>query len=345
MRAIVLASGAATRLSPLSSYVPKALAPVANQPVLGHELIALREAGITDVGITHGPHTRDVVEYFGDGGDYGVTITWLWEPEPLGTGGALRLNRDFFAGEPAVVVPADIITDIDIPALIAQHQAAPCGVTLAAAPRDLRQWNGDVVVAEGSSGTSYHFKPRASVGSDLGSLGTWVVDPAVLDLIPDGFVDFSGGFLPRLPAPGCALGVFNAGTVYQRDFGEFPSYHAGNLEVISGRACVSLPEGAAEGAVPGIVRGPVLIGADAVIEPGARIYGPAVIGPAAVIRPGAEVVSSVVLPGAVIPAGMLAAHGVFGDPQSITTVMTRYRDGWSRCPGRLAAPAAELAAA
>jgi len=345
MRAIVLASGAATRLSPLSSYVPKALAPVANQPVLGHELIALREAGITDVGITHGPHTGDVVDYFGHGGDYGVTITWLWEPEPLGTGGALRLNRDFFAGEPTIVVPADIITDIDIPALIAQHQASPCGVTLAVAPRDLRQWNGDVVIAEGTSGTSYHFKPRASVGSDLGSLGTWIVDPASLELIPDGFVDFSSGFLPRLPAPGCTLGVFNAGAVYQRDFGEFPSYHAGNLEVVSGYACIGLPPDALDAAVPGVVRGPVLIGADVVIEPGARVYGPAVIGPAAVIRSGAEVVSSVVLPGAVIPAGMLAAHGVFGDPQSITTAMKRYRDGWSRCPGQLAAPVAELAAA
>ncbi|MGH3276846.1 MAG: hypothetical protein ACRDNZ_21265, partial [Streptosporangiaceae bacterium] len=96
---------------------------------------------------------------------------------------------------------------------------------------------------------------------------------------------------------------------------------------------------------PSVVRGPVLIGTDAVIEPGARIYGPAVIGPEAVIRAGAEVVSSVVLPGGVIPAGMLAAHGVFGDPQNITRVMARYRDGWSRCPGQLAAPAAELAAA
>jgi NDP-sugar pyrophosphorylase family protein len=345
MRAIVLASGAATRLFPLSSYVPKALAPVANQPVLGHELIALREAGITDVGITYGPHTRDVVEYFGDGGDYGVAITWLWEPAPLGTGGALLLNRDFFAGEPAVVVPADIITDIDIPALIAQHQARPCGVTLATASRDQKEWNGDVVVAEGTIGMSYHFKPPASVGSDLGSLGTWIVDPATLSLIPDGFVDFSSGFLPLLPMRDCALGVFNAGSVYQRDFGEFPSYHAGNLEVISGRACAGLLAGTPDAAVPGIARGPVLIGTDAVLEPGARIYGPAVIGPAAVVRSGAEVVSSVVLPGGVIPGGMLAAHGVFGDPQNITAVMMRYRDGWSRYPGQLAAPAAELAAA
>ncbi len=344
MKAIVLASGAASRLSPLSSYVPKALAPVANQPVLGHELMALREAGITEVGITYGPHTRDVVEYFGDGHEYGVSITWLWEPSPLGTGGALRLNREFFAGEPVIVVPADIIVDVDIPGLIAQHRACPGGVTLAAAPRDLRQWSGDIVVASGTSGTSYHFKPRAGVGSDLGSLGTWLVDPGTLDLIPEGFVDFSGDFLPRLPAPGCALGVYNAGAVYQRDFGEFPSYHAGNLEVISGRSCVGLQASTLD-AGTAVIRGPVLIGADAVIEPGARVYGPAVIGPAAVVRSGSEVVSSVVLPGGVIPGGMLAAHGVFGDLQNVTRVMMRYRDGWSRCPGQLVALAAELAAA
>jgi NDP-sugar pyrophosphorylase family protein len=344
MKGIVLASGAASRLSPLSSYVSKALVPVANQPVLGHELIALREAGITDIGITYGPHTRDVVEYFRDGTDYGVSITWLWEPVPLGTGGALRLNREFFAGEAAVVVPADIIVDLDIAGLIAQHNARPRGVTLAAAPRELRSWNGDVVVAEGANGTSYHFKPSGYVGSDLGSLGTWIVDPATLDLIPDGFVDFSSGFLPQLPRPGCTLGVYNAGAVYQRDFGEFPSYHAGNLEVISGLSSVPLPDYSLRASVPAIVRGPVLIGPDAVIEAGARVHGPAVIGPAAVVCAGAEVVASVVLPGAVISSGMIAAHGVFGDLQNVTRVMTRYRDGWSRCPGRLVADAAEQAA-
>jgi NDP-sugar pyrophosphorylase family protein len=344
MKAIVLASGAASRLSPLSSHVPKALVPVANQPIMGHEIMALRDAGITEIGITYGPHTLEVVAHFGDGAEYGVRITWLWEPEPLGTGGALRLNREFFAGEPVVVVPADILLEADLTAVIAQHLAGPCGVTLVVAPRDLRRWNGDVVVAEGAEGTSYHFKPGAHVGSDLGSLGTWIVEPPTLDLIPDGFVDFSRDFLPRLPMAGCSLGVYNAGNVYQRDFGEFPSYHAGNLEVISGQSPVRLPEGDHWASDPAVARGPVLIGRDAVLEPGARVHGPAIIGPAAVVAAGAEVVASVVLPGGVIPGGMLAANGVFGDLGKVTRAMAQYRDGWSRCPGRLIAPAAMRAA-
>jgi NDP-sugar pyrophosphorylase family protein len=335
VRAIVLAAGMATRLSPLSSHVPKALVPVANQPILGHELMALRDAGVTQVGITYGPATRLLAEYFGDGRDYGMDITWLWEPAPLGTGGALRHNREFFGGEPVMVVPADILLEADLPGVMAQHRAQLAGVTLVVAPRDLTRWAGDVVVAEGTRGTAYHFKPGRDVGSDLGSCGTWIVEPAVLDLIPDGFVDFSSGFLPRLPTAGCSLGVYHAGDVYQRDFGEFWSFHAGNLEVISGRACVPLPAGTDGGSDPAVARGPVLIGEDAVIEPGAKVYGPAVIGPAAVVSAGSQVVASVVLPGARIPVGMLAAHGVFGDPAGVTAVMMRYRDGWSRCPGQL----------
>jgi hypothetical protein len=52
----------------------------------------------------------------------------------------------------------------------------------------------------------------------------------------------------------------------------------------------------------------------------------------------------VVLPGGVIPGGMLAANGVFGDLGKVTRAMAQYRDGWSRCPGRLIAPAAMRAA-
>jgi len=121
---------------------------------------------------------------------------------------------------------------------------------------------------------------------------------------------------------------------------EFHSFHAGNLEVISGRASVRVPAGTPGAGEPGIACGPVLIGEDAIIEPGARLYGPAVIGPAAVVSAGSQVVASVVFPGGRVPGGMLAAHGVFGDPAGVTTVMMRYRDGWSCCPGRLITTAA-----
>jgi len=335
VRAIVLSAGLATRLAPLSYDLPKALVPVVNQPVIVHEIRELRAAGITDIGLTYGPHTEVLAEYFGDGKEFGVNITWLWEPVPQGTGGALRLNRDFFGSEPLVVVPADILMHADLTALIAQHLAHPCGVTLLAAPRDLTTWTGDVVVANGVEGVSYHFKPSVNVGSNLGSCGTWIVEPATLDLLQDGFVDFSADFLPGLPHPACALGVYNAGDIYQRDFGQFWSYLAGNLEVVSGRSCVGLPEGSPRAAEPAVMRGPVLIGDDVIIEPGATLYGPSVIGPGAVIAAGAQVVSSVVLPSGKVPPGAFLANAVFGDRTSMVKVMMQHRNGRSACLGRL----------
>ena len=138
-----------------------------------------------------------------------------------------------------------------------------------------------------------------------------------------------------MPDSGCTLGVYNAGNVYQRDFGEFWSFHSGNLEVVSGQTFVVLPEGTPCVDEPAVVQGPVLIGDDAIIEPGAELYGPSVIGPAAVISAGAQVVSSVVLPGATVSARMLLAAGVFGDPAIMLKVMMRYRNGRSGCLGRV----------
>lgn len=335
MRAIVLSGGMATRLSPLSAYVPKALVPVANQAILAHELLALRAANVTEVGITYSPNTEALPDYFGDGSAFGVDITWLWEPVPRGTGGALRLQREFFGGEPALVVPGDIILQADLAAMMAQHQANPCGVTLVVAPRDLGKWTGDIVVANGIEGVSYHFKPKTDVGSNLGSCGTWIVDPATLDLIPEGFVDFSSDFLPRLPVPACTLGVYNAGNVYQRDFGEFWSFHAGNLEIISGRTHLSLPRAVACEYESSVARGPVLIGDDAIIEPGVALYGPTIIGQGAVVAADSQIVSSVVLPGGTVPPGTFLANAVFGDPARVLKVMMRYRNGQSGCLGRL----------
>jgi NDP-sugar pyrophosphorylase family protein len=337
VKALVLAGGMATRLEPLSARIPKALVPVANRPVLSHVLRNLKAAAITDIGITCSPGAEAMTGYFGTGQEHGVSITWLREPVPAGTGGALRDNREFFEGEPVLVVPADIIAAIDITALIADYLRYPAAVTLTVAPRDLSSWNGDIVVADGPDGVSYHFKPGRNALSDLGSLGTWIVDPRALDLIPAGFADFSSDILPRLPVPGCGLGVYDAGDIYQRDFGVFHSFHAGNLEAVRGLAGVELPRAVPVGDRDAVAHGPVLIGADAVIEPGAHIYGPAVIGPAATVSAGAQVVASVILPGAHIPPGMIAAFGVFGNPSCLLEAMMRYRAGADKSTEQLVA--------
>lgn len=326
MRALILSAGQATRLAPLSDYVPKGLVPIVNQPVLSHILRTLKAYDITDIGITYGRRSALLRDYFGDGSSLGVTITWLWESVPVGTGGALRLHREFADDQPIMVLPSDIIADIDLADLIRQHNEYPAAVTLVVAPRDLARWDGDIVVANGREGISYHFKPGKNALSDLGSCGTWIVDPQALNLIGDGFVDFSSDVLPRLPAPGFRLAVYNAGNIYQRDFGTFESYLAGNLEAVSGSAPIGLSQPIAESTDEVVVQGPVLIGADVHLEHGVQLYGPTVIGPGATIGAGARLISSVVLPGARVPMNTLVAHGIFGDLSRVADIMLGHRN-------------------
>ena len=108
MKAIVVAGGQATRLRPLSLLLPKPLVPVLNRPVLSHVLRRLAAHGITEVGISIGPHGHPLKDYYTDGADWGVSLTWLEEPSPLGTGGCLHAHLDFFEGAPAPGPPTSM---------------------------------------------------------------------------------------------------------------------------------------------------------------------------------------------------------------------------------------------
>ncbi|MGW0948714.1 sugar phosphate nucleotidyltransferase [Streptomyces sp. NPDC002623] len=332
MKALILANGRATRLGPVSRAVLKALLPVANRPVLWYVLQSLREAGVDEIGITVGPDTRPVVDYVRaleePLEDPRPHVEFLWEDRRSGTGGALRDHRAYLAGAPAVVVPADIIAGVDIAALVRHHRAHPAAVTVAVTPQDPARWDGDFLVADGPFASAYLFKPGAASPSRLGSTGAWVVDPRALSLVPaQGFCDFSEQVLPRLPTRDLPLGVFDAGAVYQRDVGVPQRFYDSNIEALTGRSSASryLPPAGPCGAgdVARVAHGPVLIGPDVEVHSSARIHGPTVIGGGCVIGPHASVVSSVLLPGSVVPAHTLLSTSVFGTTDRLYAELLR----------------------
>ncbi len=317
MKALILANGRATRLGPLSQRLSKALMPVANRPVIWYVIQNLRQAGIERVAITIGPNTAEVVNYVKSVTDLGIAIDWLWERRRTGTGGALRDHGAYFDGEPVVVVPADIITNVDILSMIRQHERDQPSVTVAVMPREPSTWHGDIIVASGPHATAYLFKPGPGAPANHASTGAWIVTASALTLVPaEGFCDFSADVLPSLPAPGLALGAYHAGSVYQRDVGVLSWLYAANMETLAGisPAAAHLPPPILKkaGRDSFVVRGPVLIGSGARIDETAQIYGPAVIGPDAVVEAGAAVAASVILPGARVPAGALISTAVYG---------------------------------
>jgi NDP-sugar pyrophosphorylase family protein len=116
MQAVILAGGLGTRLWPLTKTVPKPMVPVAGVPYLEHQVRLLQRQQITDLVILNGVLGEQIEDYFGDGRRFGVSIRYSREPEPLGTGGALRQARALLA-ESFVLIYGDSYLPIEYPAV------------------------------------------------------------------------------------------------------------------------------------------------------------------------------------------------------------------------------------
>ncbi|MGH8919435.1 MAG: sugar phosphate nucleotidyltransferase [Actinomycetes bacterium] len=336
MRALVLAAGSATRLRPLSPDLPKPLTPVANRPVLSWVLDHLDTAAVTEIGVIVPAGAVGLYErVLGAFTQAGTTITWLGEEQPVGSAGALRDQRAFIDGGPALVVPADIICPVDLSGMIAHHAAHRRAVTVAASLRDPRGWDGDILVSHPGHTARYLFKPGPKAPSRLGSTGTWLVEPALLDRIPPaGFVDLSSQTLPALPPS--EVGLFDTGEVYLRDVGTLLMLLRGNLEAVQQENDLPLPPplpGTRVMAEPGaliedgaVVDGPVLIGAGAQVRSGAHVLGLVVIGPGAVLGLDCRVERALVLPGAVVPPYERVAGQVVGDGAAAVRALLKHAD-------------------
>src|SRR5688572_27282381 len=117
MRALILAGGKGTRLRPLTVYTPKPIVPIANRPFLLYQLEILAQAGITDITLSLSYQPNKIEDLVGDGSEFGVNLSFVTEPSPMGTAGAYR----YAAGgsrERTIVLNGDILTDADINLII-----------------------------------------------------------------------------------------------------------------------------------------------------------------------------------------------------------------------------------
>src|ERR1700693_1185167 len=121
MKAVVMAGGEGSRLRPLTSRTPKPLVPVAGRPIMEHILLHLRRHQMRDVVATVQYLGASIRNYFGDGSEQGVALTYSAEDSPLGPAGAVMLARPQLT-EPFLVISGDSLTDIDLSAAARFHR-------------------------------------------------------------------------------------------------------------------------------------------------------------------------------------------------------------------------------
>lgn len=237
-KALILAAGQGTRLRPLTEKCPKPMVPIQGQPLLAHTVAWLHRHGIDEIAINLNHFPQVITDYFGNGSAFGVQLTYSYENPVLGTAGAVRQLSHFFQDESFVVVYGDVLTDLNLAALLQahhQHQErdAATGITLSLMSVENPTEVG--LVEQGEDGRIIRFveKPKATeVFTDLANAGVSVVAPHVLDYIPpDTFYDFGHDLYPALFQADIHLyGWQIPRAAYCRDIGTLEMYHLAQID-------------------------------------------------------------------------------------------------------------------
>jgi len=267
MKAVVMAGGAGSRLRPLTMGRPKPMVPLVNKPVMAHILDLLKLHNLTRIAATLQYMANDIQDYFGDGSTFDVELTYFIEGEPLGTAGSVK-NAQPFLDEPFVVISGDAVTDIDLSALINFHREKGALVTIALyrVPNPLEY--GVVITDDDGRIIQFLEKPGwAEVISDWVNTGIYVLEPEVLDYIPQGQpFDFSKDLFPMLLKKGAPLFGYKA-SGYWCDIGNIQEYVRASFDFLEGKVNLAEP---GQRLAPGI-----WVGKGGGTAPDAQNHGPA----------------------------------------------------------------------
>ncbi|MBW1595695.1 sugar phosphate nucleotidyltransferase [Streptomyces sp. JJ38] len=306
--AILLVGGKGTRLRPLTVNTPKPMVPAAGVPFLTHQLARARAAGVEHV-VLATSYLAEVFEpYFGDGSALGLHLEYVTEREPLGTGGALRnvaSRLHSAADEPVLVFNGDILTGLDIAALVSTHRSTGADVSLHLTRVPDPRAFGLVPTDDTGRVTAFLEKPQTpeEIVTDQINAGAYVFTRSVLDTIPEGRpVSVERETFPGLLAEGAHLqGMVDS--TYWLDLGTPQAFVRGSADLVLGRA--------PSPAVPGR-RGEFLVLDGAEVAPDAKLSGGTAVGSGAAVRAGALVEGSTVLRDAVIEPGAVVRDSLVG---------------------------------
>jgi mannose-1-phosphate guanylyltransferase len=319
MKGLILAGGKGTRLRPLTLNTPKPVVPVANSPFLLFQIDLMRSAGIDEIILSLSYQPRKIEDLLKDGSDYGVWIRYAVEGTPLGTGGAFK-NAEEHIDSTAVVFNGDVLTDIDLAAVVAHHRKKGAVATIVLTPVENPSAYG--LVETNTDGWIQRFieKPGPDeITCNTINAGIYVLEPSVLKYMPKGEpYSFERGLFPTLLEHKEPVLSFISAN-YWIDIGTPQKYLEVHHDILSNKfASPRVAKSALDRAtLPGgtVVDEKSLIDQDVTIREGVRIEN-SVIGKNCKIDVGVHIVDSVLWSGTTIDAdarivGSLVGKGCY----------------------------------
>ena len=281
MKAILLAGGKGTRLRPLTLHTPKPIVPIFDRPFLHYQLDLLKQVPeIDEVILSLNYQPRRIEEIFGDGGDSGLGIRYVVEPAPLGTAGAVRYAGEAIR-ESIVVFNGDVLTEVDLAAVIALHRERQAKATIVLTPVENPAAYGLVETDAAGNIRRFLEKPKPDeITCNTINAGIYVLEPETFDRIPKDMPwSIERSFFPSLIERGeTFVGYVYGG--YWIDIGTPEKYIQVHRDIMDGRY-----------GSPRYVNAPshAWVSSEARVEEGATVEGPCFIDDGSIVKSGARI--------------------------------------------------------
>ena len=328
MHAILLVGGLGTRLRPLTLATPKQMLPVLHRPMVEHVVSGLSRHGVDRVVLALG-YRHDAFQIaYPDGRCAGVELCCVAEPEPLGTGGAVRFaftqsGMDMTGGT-FLVANGDVITDVDVGEMLRLHRSARAQATIHLMEVEDPSRYGVVVTDPDGRVRAFVEKPQppARPPSRWINAGTYLMEPSVIDRIDGGRrVSVEREVFPSMAEDG-TLWAMRRNT-YWVDAGTPETYLQAQLDLLDGR----------RGPVASGVSAQASIDPEAVVERSVVMAG-AVVGAGAVVRRSAVHAGAVIRAGATVLDSVVGAGATVGQGARVTDG-TLIGEGFEVVPGAI----------
>ena len=235
MQAIILAGGKGTRLRPLTQELPKPMIPVLNKPLMEYSIELLKKHNITDIGVTLMFLPQYVKNYFKNGEEQGVKLTYFTEDIPLGTAGSVKLAEKEL-NDTFIVLSGDALTNIDINKILKYHNSINADVTIVLSKQENPLEYGVVLTDTSGKVISFSEKPQwESVFSNTVNTGIYIINKKILEKIPQNTeFDFSKDLFPILLKENYNLFGYISED-YWCDLGNPESYLNSTNDILSGK--------------------------------------------------------------------------------------------------------------
>lgn len=240
MKAVIMAGGEGTRLRPITCDKPKPMVNIMGRPMMEYTIRLLRNYGIVEIFVTLHYLPNEVSEFFGDGEDFGVDITYLIEKEARGTAGGVKAAEEFLDKD-FVVISGDALTDIDLVEAFTFHKTQKSIATLLLSEVENVSDYGIVTLHDDGRVKGFIEKPDLSqVVTKNVNTGIYVFSPKIFSYLPDnGPYDFSKDLFPKLIESNERIYGFNTND-YWCDVGDISAYIGCHFDIFKNKIDLSL---------------------------------------------------------------------------------------------------------